>query len=191
MKRKKKIRTKKCPNCKNNICKLCKGAGVLRAVNGRNKGGNFERAIAREISAWSGIHCSRVPMSGGWNKQSGDITPKDPKDMVDFPYVFELKNQEILELSSVFSFYKNKKLPLTKWWLQASGDAKRASRTPILVFTKSHYPVYCLMRKSTFHKLGFHKITKNVIHLPKHRIILWDDFLKLNYQDAVWVLKNG
>lgn len=48
------------------------------AVNGRNKGANFERVIAKQLSEWCGFTITRTPSSGGWAK-TGDITPKDPK----------------------------------------------------------------------------------------------------------------
>lgn len=193
-KQKRKLRSKPCQFCNTGkrknpgVCKPCAGSGQVRIINGRNKGSTFERNVAKEVSNWTGILFTRSPSSGGWN-QTGDITPKNPQHMVDFPFNLELKNQEILQFSHIFQVPKNKKTPIRKWWKQAYLDAIKSGKIPVLVFTKSHEEVFCMVQRSTFNRLQIHRTARVQVHIGNHIVFLWRDFLAVPYLKMVERLK--
>ncbi len=185
-KRKRKIRYRKCKLCKQGVCKSCKGSAQIRIISGRNKGSSFERAIAKQVTDWTGVKFTRTPSSGGWAK-SGDITPKNPEHMVQWPWLVECKNNESLDFGSIFSVPNNGKTPIRKWWKQAYRDVKKSGmkKIPVLVFTKSRDNVYCMMQADVFEQLKFRDTAQVVVHLPKHRVILWEDFLSIPYKEML------
>lgn len=195
----KKKRMKSCPGCKGtkaqpvlkfkgkHLCRPCKGTGEVKIINGRNKGGTFERNVAKQVSTWTGVAFARTPLSGGWNQQ-GDITPKDPEEMVDFPFNLELKNQEVLSVPAIFNMKDNQ--TIRAWWQQCVDDAKKSKRIPMLIFTKSRTPVFLLMRKKDFDRMGLSSL-KTVLVQGKMRVVLWDDFLAIPYNTIFERLKRG
>jgi len=153
--------------------------------NGRAKGSGFERRTAAELTAWTGTKFTRVPMSGGWN-QTGDVTPKDPKEMVRWPLNIECKNSECWHLS-VFFEYNGGVLPgcFQKWWNQCSSDAKKSKRIPVLVFTRNHRPVYCMMQARVFLGLGLNRTVPIYFRFGKFRVFLWKELLAMPYAEVL------
>lgn len=184
-KKKRRIRLKKCPACKGEkICKQCNGTGEQRIINARSKGSTFERSIAKDVTKWSGIDVQRTPLSGGWNS-SGDITPKEPEDMVSFPFSLECKNQEML---SVSMFFKEDgagrtlvKL-LRNFWIQCANDADKYSKVPLLIVTKANEPTFVVVRASDFLQMGLKKELTLYLRRKNFRIFLWKDFIKIPYK---------
>lgn len=189
-KRKKNIRLKNCPACKDGVCKTCKGKGKVRIVSGRNKGSTFERHTAKEVSEWTGMEFKRTPMSGGWAK-TGDITPKNPKDMVKFPFNLELKNQESWTIPMLMKL-EGGKLPkkVAGWWKQCEDDAKKSKRIPLLLMTKANEPVFLMMKTEQFRKLKLHKVVNASMKCGTKRVILWEEFLKIPYAKIVKTLRG-
>ena len=103
--------------------KTVKGAGA------KAKGSRAERQWRdelRRIYSDTKKHekIKRVPMSGAsWMK--GDVV-----DLNDYDSLYEVKNQEKLEIPS--------------WWRQAVREAG-SNRTPFLVITQNHRPFYVFM----------------------------------------------
>lgn len=157
----------------------------------RNKGAGFERKIAKQLSEWTGTTFTRTPSSGGWNK-AGDVTPKDPKEMVRFPFNMEMKNNESWNLPMLFKAEKRGTLSgcFKSWWEQCSGDAKKSNRIPVVVFTRNNDPEFCLMSAGTFLKLGLHNQVKICIKVGGYRIFLWDEVLKKPYIEVLKTLKS-
>lgn len=189
MKRKKKKREKACPNCgKDGKCRICKGTGKVRIVRARQKGQTFERAIAKQITDWSGIECRRTPLSGGWNK-IGDVTPKDPKQMSTFPFTLELKNQESWTPHMFLKISNSKDLPkmIANWWNQCCDDAKKSKRKviPLLLFTKANYPVFLMLKTNDFLRLHLHHLEKPNIVCGDLRVMLWEELVKIPYDILV------
>jgi len=150
-----------------------------KRVNGRAKGASFERRIAKQISEWCGFHCVRTPMSGGWCK-TGDVTPKDPKDMVGFIFNMELKKQEKWNFTQLFQMPLSGKFK--SWWNQCIDDAKKSKRIPVLIFTKNHEQVFCALRKEEFRKLKLNTGTNAYLRIGGLRVCLWQDILNIPYQ---------
>lgn len=151
-----------------------------KRINSRSKGATFERLIASQLSKWCGFACKRTPSSGGWAK-TGDITPRDPKHMVDFPFCLELKKRECWDFSMVMGAAKLDGV-IGKWWQQCKRDAALAKKTPMLIFTKNRDEVYCLLHARVFKQLGVVKSARVVLALPDVRIFKWEHFLKMEYR---------
>lgn len=149
--------------------------------NSREKGNRFERQIAKDFSNWCGFPCKRTPMSGGWSK-TGDVTPRDPEQMVDFIFNPELKHVENWTFSAGF-FGSGISKQIKRWWDQCVKDSKETGRIPLLIFTKNYDNIYCMTRAGFFHKVGLHKVTKRVLVVPRYRVFLWDELLKIPYKE--------
>ncbi len=179
-----KKREKRCRSCKGTcVCADCKGTGKQRIINSRAKGATFERGFAKQLSSWCGFTCARTPSSGGWNKASGDVTPKSPKEMVRFPFSFELKNREGWVFGSLFKPFNVKSAALgaiTTWWRQCADDADRGKKIPILIFTKRGEHNYCMVRGRVFKALGIQPAV--TLNLGKFRVFLLDEFLAIPYK---------
>lgn len=189
-KRKSKIRYKACPACANGVCKTCKGSGQVRIVKGRSKGATFEREIARQVTAWTGTEFKRTPMSGGWAK-TGDITPKDPKAMVDWPFNMELKNQESWTIPMLFKVSDTVEAKkMQGWWKQCTDDATKAKKIPLLLMTKKNEPVFLMMRTTEFKRLRLHKNVPVSMKCGFRRIVLWEDFIKIPYKTILKGLRG-
>ena len=189
VKKKKTPRLVTCKKCKGKPCTQCKGTGKTKAINARSKGAVFERNIAKEVSEWTGITFSRTPSSGGWAK-TGDITPKDPKQMVDFPFNMELKNNQSWNLSELL---KGTGVDgIEAFWDQCTSDAKKSKRIPLLVFTQNGEDVYCMMYEGHVHQC--HKLIDYIdgaTFLFQNRLVfLWSDFLRQNYKKLIKQLKG-
>ncbi len=177
---------KRCPDCKGKKrCYTCDGHGKVRIVHGRNKGSKFERDIAKQVSAWSGMLFSRTPGSGSWAK-TGDITPKNPKHMVKFPFSLELKNQKGFRTSALAQTAGTKKIPawLAGWWKQCQGDARKAKKIPLLVMTTANEPVFIMMKTSDYMVLRPRNASV-VFRIGKFRALLWKDFINQDYDDVL------
>ena len=159
-----------------------------RGKGSRGKGYSFERRIAKDLTKWVGCLFSRCPMSGGWNK-SGDITPKDPEQMTKWKFSLECKNQECFSVSSLFKIRSEKDMPkvIKKWWKQCTDDAKKHDHIPILVMTKNHEDVYCMMRRGTYERFISGDFKFPTYYSKGMVVVLWSDLMTLNYKK---VLKN-
>lgn len=102
----------------------------VKGKGARDKGGRAERKVRDMLRTIYPPelrkNVQRVPMSGaGYIK--GDVA-----DNNDVDFCYEVKNQETLCLPD--------------WWRQAKSQAG-ATRTPVLVVTKNHYPYYFILRR--------------------------------------------
>lgn len=109
------------------------------ATRGRSaqiKGKNFERKVAKILSDWWGKKLRRVPNSGGLNIK-GDLMTDNIDEMRDFPFHFELKNQERWNVKSYFS--------------QAEYECPE-EKMPAVIFTKNHDDIYLMIKLNDFIK---------------------------------------
>lgn len=106
----------------------------------RTKGANFERQIAKILSAEFGVTLRRTPLSGGWAKDSnvaaGDIVCVD--DDAYWPFCIECKNAEGWRFSSLLtdkhSWFDN--------WLRQARDECPPNKKAILIFSKNYTPIF-------------------------------------------------
>lgn len=105
-------------------------------INSRSKGNRFERTIAKWWQEWTGYEFGRVPGSGSlrWKKTdniTGDLCCTDVKHARRFPFNIECKSYEDIRFEHIL--LGNKSCKIMGFWEQASGDAKRANKVPILI----------------------------------------------------------
>lgn len=119
-----------------------------KGINSKAKGSEYERKIAKQLSAWWGEQFQRTPMSGGlhWkndNRVAGDIVT--PPDSV-YPWTTECKKREGWELEQVLKGTGD----VEKWWNQSVADGQRVNLRPLLVFSKNFAPSYVMMTLDDF-----------------------------------------
>lgn len=133
-------------------------------VDGRKKGNNYENAICRVLSVWLFPKLSPktpmehlpfrrqstaiMPVVGHWNG-SGDILHRPGLDS-SWPFCVECKHVEGWTLDGMFS----PKWPVWSWWDQATKQAARAERAPLLVCGRNRRPDYALLRQGDASCLG-------------------------------------
>lgn len=158
----------------------------------RSKGSRFERQIAADISLWTGVKFTRTPMSGGWSK-TGDVTPKDPKHMVKFPFNIECKNQKIFNTNIIIKMVESGSMPksIKKWWFQCIGDARKSSRIPLLIMSDSNQPVWLMMTRKHFKRMCLMEYASVVVRYEGLRLMLWSDFLNTNFNSILKGCRNG
>lgn len=109
--------------------------------NSRNKGSRFERTIAKAWETWTGYKFSRTPGSGGWAKAKdamGDLVCTDEKHFRRFPFSIECKNYQEIKFEHILLGLKSCKI--ISFWEQATKDAKRAGKIPILIMRYNSMP---------------------------------------------------
>lgn len=107
------------------------------AVNGRKKGAEFERAVAKKFAAWANDTVKRTPQSGGWSKGddygvSGDLVFKEVRTLH-----VECKHHKDWDLADLL-IGVNKDF-VHAWWKQARRECPEG-RVPLLVFAKNRFP---------------------------------------------------
>lgn len=112
------------------------------AINSKKKGSKFERQIAKWFTDWSGFKFERNRAgSGAWhtNKDSvSDITCTDPKHAHRCRISIECKSYKEIKFESILLGNKTSDIP--KFWEQATKDAQRAGRIPILCMRYNSMP---------------------------------------------------
>jgi hypothetical protein len=118
------------------------------AINGRQKGANFELDVAWFVSMWwwgTPRVLRRTPMSGGWSKTSasGDlISELDP-----FPFSVECKFSVGWHMGELFNPGWGM---LGDYWKQCIGDATHQRKIPMLCFKTNGSPIYVMMERQLF-----------------------------------------
>lgn len=161
------------------------------AVNSKNKGNRFERAICKFFKDWSGYEFSRVPASGGlrWKKTdniTSDITCTDPKHARKFPFSIECKSYQDIRFEHIL--LGNKTCKIASFWKQASDDAKRADKIPILIMKYNNMPkgeAFFMVDKSTALK-----ILTQIDKLSKPRLAIQIDLKNVFYVFMLSDIKN-
>ena len=151
-----------------------KAAEKKKPVNGKKKGSDFERRIAKILSESLGFEFHRTPCSGGlhWqkdNRVAGDIIPPPG---VNFPFCIELKKHET---SWEFPLFFSDKSFFYKFWEQAEKESEMSGLEPVVIFSKNRREEYAVCRKGTAEKLGLLKdslvIRENLALVPLARFL--------------------
>lgn len=135
-------------------------------VNGKKKGSNFERKVARLLTQWCGVEFHRTPGSGSlhWGKDTrvrGDIVP--PIDFY-FPFSVEVKKHEGWSIEQILNY----KGEFFSWWGQCVHDALETNKTPLLVFSKNRSPIYFATYSSIVEGVSF----LSYLYLEKNSLLI-------------------
>lgn len=111
-------------------------------MNSKKKGNKWERVVAKWLTTWTGYKFERNRAgSGAWwsNKDSvSDITCTDEKHAHRCKISVECKSYKDIRFEHVL--LGNKNCDIIEFWEQASRDAKRASKVPMLCMRYNSMP---------------------------------------------------
>ena len=111
-------------------------------VQSKRKGNKWERVVAKWLTTWSGYKFERNRAgSGSWwsNKDSvSDITCTDERHAHRCKISVECKSYKDIRFEHVL--LGNKNCDIIDFWEQASRDAKRAHKVPILCMRYNSMP---------------------------------------------------
>lgn len=112
-------------------------------VNSKQKGGRFERSICKWFTQWTGYEFNRVPASGGlrWKNAeniTSDVACTDTRHSRKFCFSVECKSYKDLNFEHIL--LQKKTCKILKFWKQASEDAKRAKKLPLLIMKYNGMP---------------------------------------------------
>jgi hypothetical protein len=127
---------------------LSKEERSASAKRAKNRGGNFQREVAKLFSAWwdrEEESFYSTPASGGLRWQKRDDVIGDIVVPPSFEYNIECKSREEIGLGIFFERKFNKTDNIHLWWNQILSDTARSGKKPMLVFKQlRHYPVLCI-----------------------------------------------
>lgn len=110
-------------------------------ANSKKKGNRFERAVAKFFTDWSGFNFGRTPASGAYhnNRDLGsDLICNDDKHKNRCCISIECKSYQDIKFEHVL--LGNKRCKIFEFWKQASRDAKRTKKFPILCMRYNSMP---------------------------------------------------
>lgn len=112
-------------------------------VNGKAKGGIFEREIAKKLTLWASGQMDklwywRTPSSGGMGKNyynvGGDIVALVPEaEPLTNLFSIEIKHHKDIDILD----HWNKTSKIGAFWTQCCGDAQRSNKWPMLIMKKT------------------------------------------------------
>jgi hypothetical protein len=128
-------------------------------VNGKAKGGQYEREVARRLSKWisggsredliwrsnssGGQFSQKAKTTGGYSNQAGDLTSIDPMSTWFMDrFVVEIKTYKDLQVKNIIYRAKSK---LIEFWDVHEELAKKVSKIPILIAKELRKPALILM----------------------------------------------
>ncbi len=96
--------------------------------------------------------------------------------------VHNCKNQEGWDLSQLLRPESDKgKTKILHWWDQCLSDARKLNKKPMLLFTKNHYPVYCMCFTDEILNMFDYCILPEYYFDYGHRVIfIFEDFIEVN-----------
>lgn len=110
-------------------------------ANSKRKGSRFELKVSKWMTKWSSYDFGRTPGSGSFHKNSdlgSDIICNDPKHAHRCKLSIECKSYKDIKFEHVL--LGNKGCDILKFWDQASKDAKRTNKYPILCMRYNSMP---------------------------------------------------
>ena len=135
-------------------------------VNSKQKGGRFERSICKWFTQWTGYEFNRVPASGGlrWKNAeniTSDVACTDTRHSRRFCFSVECKSYKDLNFEHIL--LQKKTCKILKFWKQASEDANRAKKLPILIMKYNGMPkgeAFVMINRKVF-EVCIHDYTKS------------------------------
>lgn len=122
-------------------------------VNGKQKGGSFERLVAQQLSLWlsggkqkdlfwrNAMSGGRATVARGAVRQAGDICAVAPEGHVLTDRMY-LETKHLKEVS-LDALIKGKGV-LISVWETVQKEAAKYNKIPVFIFRQNHYPtVFC------------------------------------------------
>lgn len=128
----------------------------MNMINSKNKGSEFERAVAKMLTLWSGYEFHRTPMSGAlhWTNDKrvvSDIVP--PQELIDEGWPFSIECKKVENSWEFNCFLDGTSQTLKEHWKQCCDDAVRECMVPMLVFSKNRRDIFVMLKSEVFKTL--------------------------------------
>lgn len=110
-------------------------------MNSKKKGSKFERNIAKWFTEWTGFKFQRTPYSGANHVNrdlASDIMCSDERHAHRCKISIECKSYKDIKFEQVL--LGNKGADIARFWEQASRDAERSNKVPILCMRYNSMP---------------------------------------------------
>ena len=110
-------------------------------ANSKKKGSRFELRVSKWFTQWTSFKFGRTPYSGANHQSrdlSSDIMCQDERHAHRCKISVECKNYKEIKFEHIL--LGNKGCDILKFWEQASKDAKRANKVPILCMRYNSMP---------------------------------------------------
>lgn len=156
------------------------------SVNSKKKGGRFELKVSKWFTEFSGYKFQRVPYSGANHVNrdlASDIMCSDEKHAHRCKISIECKSYNDIRFEHVL--LGNKRCKIIQFWNQASDDAKRAKKIPILCMRYNSMPrdefffiVDCRLIKVLNTKQLEHNLTLKGKGIPTLYVFMASEVLK-------------
>jgi len=159
-------------------------------ANGKKKGAKGERDLSKWWKTWTGYDFTRVPASGGlrWksmaNATTGDLVCAHDIHSRRFQFSVECKNYKDINFEHII--LNTKKSKIHGFWKQASDDAIRGNKVPILFMRYNGMPknMYFVVLPTYVFNLFFPTLTK--MDYPRFMVQGFDDgVVIMNSQDLL------
>lgn len=170
-------------------------------ANSKKKGSRFELKVSKWFTEWTSFKFGRTPYSGANHQSkdlSSDIMCQDERHAHRCKISVECKNYKDIKFEHVL--LGNKSCDILKFWEQASKDAKRAKKVPILCMRYNSMPANEFFFVVDY-KLGSiiaQYITKSMyIQVPGNTLMVFmaSEILKVPYKmihkQAKLIVKNS
>lgn len=176
-------------------------------ANSKKKGSRFELKVSKWFTQWTSFKFGRTPYSGANHHSrdlSSDVMCQDERHAHRCKISVECKNYKEIKFEHIL--LGNKGCDILKFWEQASKDAKRANKVPILCMRYNSMPseefFFVVGKKLSpvFYKPLFDKAPIMAIDVPKIgeilHVFMASDILKnisykLVHKQAKLILKNS
>lgn len=158
----------------------------MKKGGGKQKGGNFEREIAKFLSCWMGgnkkdLWIWRSPGSGSvatvglYKDATGDLVAinENAKPLMNY-FSIELKcGYPDASFDNIFK--NNKNDDLKNFWDQCTRDAIKANKQPLLIFKKDRFPIIVGISEY-FYDLLIKYYSKST-----NKQLLYEPFIKIQF----------
>lgn len=170
-------------------------------ANSKRKGNKFELKVSKWFTEWTSFKFGRTPYSGANHQSrdlSSDIMCQDERHAHRCKISVECKNYKEIKFEHLL--LGNKRCDILKFWEQASKDAKRANKVPILCMRYNSMPSeeFFFVVDYKFSSIISQYTTKAMyIQVPEHTLMVFmaSEVLnvpyKLLHKQAKSILKNS
>lgn len=162
---------------------------MAEKINSRNKGSKNERGVAKLFEGWTELPFSRTPSSGGlgWGDSNtiGDIVCTEERHKRFFCFAIEAKFYKEIKFEHLINGNKNS--DIIKFWEQASRDADKAKKIPLVTMRYNgmkkdlHFIVLPLLY---FNKMGIKTPRGKLIYLKDYSFVIInsEDWFNTDYK---------
>lgn len=161
-------------------------------VNARDKGNEWERQVAKDLSEAWGIDLRRTPLSGGWSKgEASDILPSDRGKT--FLFSIEIKHNASSGVD-LWGMMRGGEGEFLRGHFEQATRSAGQDKVPILIVKVTRKGALVFIPRRHFEDLfGRAGVTQGTIRMRPYNwaIIRYEDFLLCEPRNKHLILKEG